>query len=106
MQRIFYVVVNILLVIFCNEEQSFYKAVDLFSLSYQVEKRGDKELGERIKRKRKEYGLSQSDLAVAADCSIRNISKIETAVVNPSYGVLKKIIREGFKITEIKFYSD
>jgi transcriptional regulator with XRE-family HTH domain len=72
----------------------------------QVKKQGDEELGKRLRKKRKEYGYTQEDLAFASDCSTRYIGKIENARVNPSYNELKKIIREGLKTTEREFFSD
>ena len=71
-----------------------------------VKKQGDEELGQRLRKKRKEYGYTQEDLAYASDCSPRSIGKIENASVNPSYKVLKKIIQDGLKITERDFFSD
>lgn len=70
-----------------------------------VEKEGDKELGERIRTLRKEYGMTQEELAQAAECTPRHLSKIENAQVDPGHSIIQNIIHKGFKTTETKFYN-
>ena len=51
----------------------------------------NKELGKRIRRRRKEVGLSQEDLALLADIDRSYVGGIERADRNVSFSVLCKL---------------
>ena len=50
-----------------------------------------KELGKRIKAKRKEKGIKQVDLGYACDIEKQSMSRIEAGNTNPSILLLRKI---------------
>lgn len=50
-------------------------------------------LGERLKRARKDRGLTQEQLAERAGLSTRHIAKIEKGDVNPSFEVLSTLVK-------------
>lgn len=57
-------------------------------------------LGEQIAQRRKYFKLSQMDLAEMSGVSIRTVSSIENGNVNPSIGILSKILKTlGLVIT-------
>lgn len=74
-------------------------------LTCPVKKKGDSGLGERIRTLRKEYGKTQEQLAQAAECTPRQLSKIENGQVDPGHSIIQNIIHKGFKTTETHFYN-
>ena len=50
-------------------------------------------LGERLKKARKDRGLTQEQLAEQAGVSARHIAKIEKGDVNPSFEVLSTLVK-------------
>ena len=50
-------------------------------------------LGERLKKARKDRGLTQEQLAERAGLSARHIAKIEKGDVNPSFEVLSTLVK-------------
>lgn len=50
-------------------------------------------LGERLKKARKDRGLTQEQLAEQAGLSARHIAKIEKGDVNPSFEVLSTLVK-------------
>ena len=50
-------------------------------------------LGERLKKARKDRGLTQEQLAEQAGPSARHIAKIEKGDVNPSFEVLSTLVK-------------
>ena len=50
-------------------------------------------LGERLKKARKDRGLTQEQLAERAGLSTRHIAKIEKGDVNPSFEVLSTLVK-------------
>ena len=57
------------------------------------------ELSERIKYFRTKLGLTQEALARAAKLTPKFVSQIENGHVNPSIGVLERIVQHGFQVT-------
>lgn len=62
------------------------------------------ELGEKLKEARKNYGMSQRELAKVAGVTNRTISLIEKNQVSPSVGSLKKIL-DAMSVTLESFFS-
>jgi len=50
-------------------------------------------LGERLKKARKDRGLTQEQLAERSGLSTRHIAKIEKGDVNPSFEVLSTLVK-------------
>ena len=50
-------------------------------------------LGERLKKARKDCGLTQEQLAERSGLSTRHIAKIEKGDVNPSFEVLSTLVK-------------
>ncbi len=65
-----------------------------------------RELGERIKRFRKQKGLTQEKLAEIIDISSRNISNIETGANFPKVETLEKLLFALNITTEELFAND
>lgn len=60
----------------------------------------EKELGLKIKARRKLLGLTQRELSEYADISINTLTKIERGEGNPTFNVLAKILDIlGMKLT-------
>ncbi len=51
------------------------------------------DLGQTIKSRRKELGITQSHLAELAGVSPNTLYKLERGQINPSLGVLNKILK-------------
>lgn len=49
-------------------------------------------LGNIIKERRKELGISQPDLAELAQISVNTLTKLERGESNPSWDVLQKVL--------------
>ncbi|KKR28707.1 MAG: DNA-binding protein [candidate division CPR2 bacterium GW2011_GWD2_39_7] len=52
-----------------------------------------KELGEKIKKAREKAGLTQSEVAAAADINVSYYAQIERGEVNPSFEKLHSITK-------------
>lgn len=63
-----------------------------------------KELGEKIKRLRKEQGYTQEQFAEMIDISSRNMSNIEQGISFPKPETLEKIVK-SFEITTDKLFA-
>ena len=63
-----------------------------------------KELGEKIKRLRKELGYTQEQFAEMIDISSRNVSNIEQGISFPKPETLEKIVK-SFGITTDKLFT-
>jgi transcriptional regulator with XRE-family HTH domain len=57
------------------------------------------ELGHRIRYFRKRLALTQEALARAANLTPKFVSQIENGRVNPSIGVLERLVLDGFQTT-------
>jgi len=57
------------------------------------------ELGHRIRYFRTRRGLTQEALARAASLTPKFVSQIENGRVNPSIGVLERVVHDGFRTT-------
>jgi len=64
------------------------------------------ELGERIRRVRKQNGLTQEQLAEMIDISSRNISNIELGISFPKPETLEKFLKSMNISTQILFSND
>lgn len=62
------------------------------------------ELGSRIRYFRKRLALTQEALARAANLTPKFVSQIENGHVNPSIGVLERIVHDGFETTLGAFF--
>jgi transcriptional regulator with XRE-family HTH domain len=62
------------------------------------------ELGDRIRYFRGRLGLTQEALARAADLTPKFVSQIENGRVNPSIGVLERLVHDGFQTTLGAFF--
>lgn len=57
-------------------------------------------VGDIIKARRKEFGISQVRLAELADISVNTLTQIERGEGNPTVKVLEKVLRTlGMKLT-------
>ena len=65
-----------------------------------------KELGEKIKRLRRQRGYTQEQFAEMIDISSRNVSNIEQGISFPKPETIEKIIRSFEITTEELFISD
>ena len=65
-----------------------------------------RELGEKIKRKRKQKGLTQEQLSEMVDISSRNLSNIEVGANFPKAETLEKLLRALDISTEELFAND
>lgn len=65
-----------------------------------------KELGEKVKRLRKEQGYTQEQFAEMIDISSRNVSNIEQGISFPKPETLEKIVKSFGITTEKLFTSD
>ena len=63
-----------------------------------------KELGEKVKRLRKEQGYTQEQFAEMIDISSRNVSNIEQGISFPKPETLEKIVK-SFEITTEKLFT-
>ena len=63
-----------------------------------------KELGEKVKRLRKEQGYTQEQFAEMIDISSRNVSNIEQGISFPKPETLEKIVK-SFGITTDKLFT-
>lgn len=63
-----------------------------------------KDLGEKIKRLRKEQGYTQKQFAEMIDISSRNVSNIEQGISFPKPETLEKIVK-SFGITTDKLFA-
>ena len=63
-------------------------------------------LGEKIKRKRKQRGLTQEQLAEKIDISTRNLSNIEIGLNYPKAETLEKILKSLNITTEELFANN
>ncbi|MEE4660238.1 MAG: cupin domain-containing protein [Halieaceae bacterium] len=62
-------------------------------------------IGERLRRIRQIYGISQRELARQAGVANATISLIENGKLNPTVSMLKKVL-EGIPISLSEFFSD
>jgi transcriptional regulator with XRE-family HTH domain len=62
------------------------------------------ELGERVRHFRTHFGLTQEALARSADLTPKFVSQIENGRVNPSIGVLERMVHDGFGISLGAFF--
>ena len=65
----------------------------------------DSETGPRLKEIRKKLGLSQRQLAKASGVANATISQIESGALNPTVGMLKKVLG-GIPISLSNFFAD
>ncbi len=63
-----------------------------------------KELGEKIKRLRKERGYTQEQFAEMIDISSRNVSNIEQGISFPKPETLEKIVK-SFNVTTDELFA-
>ncbi len=66
---------------------------------------GEEDIGARLARVRKSYGLSQRRLSKKAGVANATISQIESGALNPTVGTLKKIVG-GLPMTLSAFFDD
>lgn len=71
----------------------FSPRLHVWSMGYKRHETGIKAFGERLRQLRREKGLSQEDLAFAADLELSQISRIERGIINTS-------ISQVFQIAE------
>lgn len=57
------------------------------------------DLGQRLRHFRQQAGLTQEALARSAQLTSKFVSQIENGHVNPSIGVLERLVQDGFRIT-------
>ena len=67
-------------------------------------KRGEDEIGRRLKDVRASAGLSQRQLAKRAGVANATISQIEAGAMNPTVGMLKKVL-DGVPISLAEFFT-
>ena len=65
----------------------------------------NEEIGERLRRIRKEYGLSQRQLARQSGVANATISQIEAGKLNPTVSLLKKVL-DGLPMSLGQFFGD
>lgn len=58
------------------------------------------DIGEIIKERRKEFGITQNDLAKLAEININTLTQIERGEGNPTVRTLEKVLRiVGMELT-------
>lgn len=65
----------------------------------------DKDIGNRLRAVREQLGLSQRKLAKISGVANASISQIESGALNPTVGMLKKVL-DGIPLSLSEFFSD
>jgi len=65
----------------------------------------DKDIGQRLRLIRAQRGMSQRQLARVSGVANATISQIEAGRLNPTVGMLKKVL-DGFPISLSEFFAD
>jgi len=63
------------------------------------------DVGQRIRQLRVRLGMTQEALARVAKLTPKFLSQIENGRVNPSIGVLDRIVTDGFGVTMAVFFT-
>jgi transcriptional regulator with XRE-family HTH domain len=67
---------------------------------------GSAAVGARLRKCRNGAGITQEALAHAAKLTPKFVSQIENGHVNPSIGVLSRLVEDGLRIPLSVFFSD
>jgi len=62
-------------------------------------------IGQRVRRLRDQLGLTQEALAHASKLTPKFLSQIENGRVNPSIGVLARLVEDGLQVSLSAFFS-
>lgn len=70
-----------------------------------TEKEGAADIARRVHAFRRQAGLTQEELARAADVTAKFVSQIENGHVNVSVGVLQRVVEDGLGIPLAMFFG-